>query len=227
MTSALHTHASRLSWSHGTLAAESYDKGGRLGPTQAGGIGGAGAPLAADIVDLQLRFAAGEEQAIAEAYRRWAKLVWTIALRSLGGDRDAAEEITQAVFVSAWKSRHTYRPERAQLSVWLIAIARRRVADRYAEVARNRRIAERVAQFAEADGPDRAVEAVTDRVLLADQVAQLGQPQRRIMELAFYQDLTHHQIADVTGLPLGTVKSHIRRSLRLLRSRLEVQNATL
>lgn len=186
-------------------------------------------PLASDgdLDQLHRRFLAGDEQALAEAYQRWARLVRTIALRSLGGDADTADDITQSVYVSAWRSRHTFDPAQGNLPSWLLGITRRRIADRYAEAARERRNIEQVAKYTDPDPVDSSVEEVANRVLLADQIARLGQPQRRIIELAFFQDLTHTQIAGLTGLPLGTVKSHIRRSLTQLRNRLEVDHVAL
>lgn len=175
---------------------------------------------------IAARFHAGDDGALEDAYRRWARLVHTTALRATGNEADAAD-ITQAVFVGAWRGRAGFDPAKGTLTAWLLSITRRRIADHWGERSRAAQRLERAATAASDPPADPGVDVVIDRVLLADELARLGEPQRRIVELAFFQDLTHAQIASLLDLPLGTVKSHIRRSLDRLRSRLEVDGAAL
>ncbi|MWV49496.1 sigma-70 family RNA polymerase sigma factor [Rathayibacter sp. VKM Ac-2803] len=171
---------------------------------------------------LGLRFVAGEEPALSEAYSRWSPLVFTLALRSLG-DRGEAEDVVQRVFVSAWTGRGNFDPGRAALGAWLVGIARNRIADAHESRSRQRRLTQALVAVAPRDEGESPVD-LEAKVLVADELARLDPVPRRVMSLAFYDDLTHTEIAERTGLPLGTVKSHIRRSLDRLRSRLEVSS---
>ncbi len=180
-----------------------------------------------DDAEVARRFGAGDERALALAYERWAGLVHGIAVRALGSSVDA-EDVTQQVFVSAWTGRSGYRPENGALPAWLVGITRHRIADAFARRRREERERLAVAATPEADRATTRFETgADDRVVLLDELARIGEPQRGIMELAFFHDLTHEQIAAHTGLPLGTVKSHIRRTLVRLRTRLEVNGAAL
>jgi RNA polymerase sigma factor (sigma-70 family) len=180
-------------------------------------------PPEPDDDEVGRRFAARDEQALAWAYERWAATVHGMAVRAVGPGPDA-EDITQQTFISAWTSRNRYSPDRGPLAGWLVGICRHRIADAFAGRERARR-----AESAARDQPAMSAAAlstrVADRVLLLDELDRIDQPQRGIIEMAFFDDLTHVQIAARTGLPLGTVKSHIRRTLERLRDRLEVDGA--
>jgi len=174
---------------------------------------------------LAQRFSGGDDAALSETYRRWSPLVYTAAVRAVGNEADAAD-IAQSVFINAWRGRGSFDPEKGSLPGWLMTITRRRIADHWKERSRDSRKVEAVAA-ADLDESAPAADSVVDRVLLADELERLGDPQKRIVELAFFQDLTHTQIASLLDLPVGTVKSHIRRSLDRLRRRLEVDGGAL
>ena len=168
--------------------------------------------------DITAAFARGEDGSLHEVYTRWSPLVYTVARRSVGDEHDASD-VTQAVFVAAWQGRQGFDPDAGSLPGWLLGITRRKVADHFRSRGRSPEPNADVPDMAAADP---AVESVIDRVLLADEIARLGDPQKRILELCFFQDMTHAQVASLLDLPLGTVKSHVRRSLGRLRERLEV-----
>ncbi|MFD5240327.1 sigma-70 family RNA polymerase sigma factor [Streptomyces tendae] len=162
-----------------------------------------------------------DEEAFAAIYRRWGSLVHTMATRSLG-DTHEAEDVTQQVFVGAWRGRRGFRPERGTLGAWLVGITRRKIVDALA--ARTRRLS-LIESAGQEVTPARLVQPapdeVLDRVLLVEALSRLPQAQREVLCMAFYEDLTQAQIAERTGVPLGTVKSHARRGLHRLRTAVE------
>ncbi|MER5476232.1 sigma-70 family RNA polymerase sigma factor [Streptomyces sp. NPDC002734] len=175
-----------------------------------------------DEAELVRGLRAADQDAFAAVYRRWGPLVHTMATRSLG-DSHEAEDVTQQVFLGAWRGRDGYHPERGSLGGWLVGITRRKIVDALA--ARTRRPAP-LDTVGQGDGdvvgrPAGAPDDVLDRVLLVDALSRLPSGQREVLCMAFYQDLTQAGIAERTGLPLGTVKSHTRRGLHRLRAAIE------
>jgi RNA polymerase sigma factor (sigma-70 family) len=178
-----------------------------------------------DATELARRFSAGEERALSEIYGQWASLVYSLAMRSLGDATDA-EDVTQKVFVSAWQSRERFDIDRASISAWLVGITRNTIADTHQARTRQRSITEQVAALTGEEVAPAPETDLADRLLIADEMARLEPLPRTVVHLAFFDDLTHVQIATRLGMPVGTVKSHIRRSLNTLRKRLEVSHAT-
>lgn len=185
---------------------------------------GAGPLAADDELELAERFRAGDELVLRELFDRYGGLVHRLALTCLARHHEA-EDVTQATFVAAWRGRQTYDPDRGTLAGWLLGIARRQVIDRLRVIDRERSTVAAVRQLVPVQPDAPSPERVVDQLLVVDELSRLTPDQRRVMELAFFDDLTHPQIAGVTGLPLGTVKSHIRRGLDRLRTRWEVDGA--
>lgn len=171
--------------------------------------------------EIAVELNAGSRDALAEAYRRWSSLVYTIALRALGSHHDA-EDVAQQVFVSAWRGRHTLRPGPEALPGWLVGITRHRVADLQAQRMRAARNVEAVASVTVRDRGGGAVEEdLPVRLMLAHELERMGEPRASVVRMALVEDRPQDEIAQRLGLPIGTVKSHVRRGLLHLRSQLE------
>ncbi|MFG2292483.1 RNA polymerase sigma factor [Streptomyces sp. NPDC048603] len=164
--------------------------------------------------------AAGDERCLELAYLRWGRLVHALASRTIG-DRLEAEDVTQQVFLAAWRGRTGYRPDRGPVGAWLVGIARYKIADALSDRTRRLELVAAAtdgARIPAAPGgdPDRLL----DRVVVTNELERLPRAQRDVLELAYFGDLTQVQIARRTGMPLGTVKAHCRRGLLRLRVRL-------
>ncbi|MFF4170749.1 sigma-70 family RNA polymerase sigma factor [Streptomyces sp. NPDC001744] len=188
--------------------------------------GGGATPVLLSDREIGLGLARGDEHCLALAHHRWARLVHALASRALGDPREA-EDVTQQVFLAAWRGRAGYHPERGSVPAWLVGITRRKIAD--ALGARTRRldlVAAAGAALPVSDGVREGPEHVLDRLVVTRELARLPRVQRDVLTLAFFADLTQTQIARLTGMPLGTVKSHARRGLRRMRHSLAVAGTT-
>ena len=179
------------------------------------------AEVEADVDDVAHRLRAGSREALEECWARWSGLVHTLALRSLGDHHDA-EDVTQLVFVAAWRGRHTLDPDRGTVAGWLVGITRHKVADVHAQRARRTRDVAALAEHAPPDGHDPPPDdRLADRLLLAEAMERLGEPRATVVRLAVVDQLTHDEVSRRLDMPLGTVKSHVRRGLATLRRDLE------
>jgi RNA polymerase sigma-70 factor (ECF subfamily) len=161
---------------------------------------------------------AGDDDALRAAWDACGRLVFTYCRRSLGDD-DRAADCTQETFVSAWRARDRFDPAKGTLPAWLLGIARHRVLDAYRAAARSPLPLAEIPD----DAPPSANDADTlaNRLLVTHALDSLPPAAREVVELAFYSDLTQAEIAHRLGLPLGTVKSHMRRALLRLRRHVE------
>lgn len=170
--------------------------------------------------DVQLldRVRRGDEQAMAAIYDRYSRVVYSVALRVLR-DPASAEDVVQDVFLGLWRRPEGFISARGSLGGWLAVVARNRSID----TLRRKRPSEQVEEVYLASPFDLASEAERNTMMQRARTVILRLPleQRKALEMAYFDGLTHSEIAEVTGDPLGTVKTRIRTALLSLRKELE------
>jgi RNA polymerase sigma-70 factor (ECF subfamily) len=167
-----------------------------------------------------------QEAALSELYDRYSRLVFSVALNALG-DHERAEEVTQDVFERVWEKARTYSAEQGRVVNWLTSIARHRSIDFFRQTRSHHEDLQLTWQEAEAiDLPDgqnveREVDLVQRQQRIQWAVAQLPAEQKQALGMAFFQGLSHPEIAAALGEPLGTIKTRIRLGMQKLRTLLK------
>ncbi|MBT8397648.1 MAG: sigma-70 family RNA polymerase sigma factor [Gemmatimonadetes bacterium] len=162
------------------------------------------------------RVADGEEAAVKACVDRFGSLVWALA-RRWTNDSAEAEDAVQEIFLAIWKSAHRFDPSKASDRGFVAMIARRRLIDLARKRAR-RPVFEPFPDGFEAPSDAPSIASSDHRVDEARGILrELSPGQRQVLELSLLHGKTHEEIAEETGTPLGTVKSHIRRGLKRAR----------
>lgn len=167
---------------------------------------------------LLARIVAREEAAVEALYARYAGPLYSLAYQVTGAER-FAQDVVQETFVAVWRDAARFDPSRGAVGPWLFSLARHKAIDL---VRREQNVRKRTAdvdlefEMADDDVDNEAWMRIRrDRVREA--IAQLTAPQREALELAFFQGLTHVEVAEQLGIPLGTAKTRIRSALLRLR----------
>jgi RNA polymerase sigma-70 factor (ECF subfamily) len=185
-----------------------------------------GMPAAQDASDEELmaQLASGQQEALGPLYSRYAPLIFNLVAQSL--DRAAAEEIVQDVFLAVWRRAETFDPERGAFRPWLLQIAHHRIVNELRRRSRQPQLEPDPEGLRLVNLPDRDPEPAEAAwraqrsEALQSAFEALTPAQRQALGLAFFEDLTHQQVAATLNVPLGTAKTRIRAGLQVLRGKL-------
>jgi RNA polymerase sigma-70 factor, ECF subfamily len=187
---------------------------------------GDGPLLAREELQLVEGLLAGNEDAVRALYARYARPIFTLGLRLLGGP-EAAEELTQDVFLAAWRKAASFDPSRGRLSTWLMTIAHNLAVDRLRrETGATRPHLVLVDEVPEVVGADED-EPFMERDLAIRALSSLSDAERRLLARAYFGGLTAREIAEADGIPLGTVKTRLRTALIKVRKANQDKERTL
>jgi len=185
-----------------------------------------------DDLALIARIGHQDQEALALLYDRYAQVLFAVAFKILGSAEEA-EEVVLDVWRQVWRQADAYTPHRGRVDTWLFMLLRSRALDRLRSLKRSERVtaaAQNLTVSASQATVDPAENALIAERRQQVQVAlsQLPSEQRQVLELVYYQGLTHAEIAAQTGQPLGTIKTRIRLGLVKLRQALiSLQSSTL
>ena len=171
-------------------------------------------PSTEDDASLLALVRRGDEQAMASLFDRYSKVVYSVALRVLR-DPASAEDVLQEIFMQIWRTPDTFIATRGSLGGWLAVVSRNRSID----ALRRKRPTESVDEIGLTSPYNLADEAERNLMIgkARETILLLPVEQRKTLEMAFFDGLTHSEIAEMTGDPLGTVKTRIRSALLTLR----------
>ena len=167
---------------------------------------------------------AGDSRALDRFYERTVATTWRVAVALLGAAD--AEEVVEDVYLYVWHHPDAYDPARGSVAAWLTTLCRSRAIDRWRAQQRRTRLTdsldyEDAAVTVEVELEDDAIPTLRQNSRLAQALAALSEPQRQTVALAYFRGLTHQEIAAHLSMKLGTVKTHLRRALAVLREALD------
>src|SRR5438094_865151 len=170
---------------------------------------------------LAAGLAAGNHEALAELYDRYAGLAYGVAMRVLG-DPARAEDAVQDAFMNVWRRASSFDPERGSLRAWLLTSVRNRCIDylrgRGSHERQEQELLPEVVSSQSASDPWREVALSLERTAVRDAMASLPSEQRQVVEMAYFGGYSQAEIADLTRVALGTVKGRMRLALEKMSS---------
>jgi RNA polymerase sigma-70 factor (ECF subfamily) len=163
--------------------------------------------------------AQGDAEALPTLYDRHSRVAYSLAYRMMG-EKQAAEDLVQDAFMKFWRSASSYRVERASVRTWLLSIVHNRGIDQIRSSASRRRTQDKIEASAPKSQPSEAFAESwrnSQREQVREALGTLPPEQLKILELAYFSGYTHVEIAELLGLPLGTVKGRMRLGLKKMR----------
>ena len=165
----------------------------------------------------------GDKEALGSLYDRHSRTAYSLAYRMMG-ERTAAEDVVQEAFLQVWRTAGSYRAERGSVRTWILSIVRNRGIDQLRTMVSRRRVHVRVEATASVTQPSEAFAETwrnSQREQIREALRLLPAEQLKVLELGYFWGYTHVEIAELLGLPLGTVKGRMRSGLKKLREYFE------